>query len=96
MAGSARRTVETDFMRETPYNRLKRVVQEYMTRVQLPMRKTMWMYPKEKLRETWRLDDLAERVQAADQLGFDVRLRMSDQGLVAEYVKRPGELGIWL
>lgn len=83
-------------MRETPYNRLKRVVQEYMTRVQLPMRKTMWMYPKEKLRETWRLDDLAERVQAADQLGFDVRLRMSDQGLVAEYVKRPGELGIWL
>ncbi len=83
-------------MRETPYNRLKRVTQDYISRVELPRRITMWMYPKEKLREHWRLDDLAERVQAADQLGFDVRLRVSDKGLVAEYVKRPGDLGIWL
>jgi hypothetical protein len=53
----------------------------------------MWFYPKGKLSEGgWKLDDLAERVQAADQLGYDVKLRMADDGLRVEYVKRPEPL----
>lgn len=79
-------------MRETPYNRLKKAVLKYMSGVDYPHRKIMWLYPKEKLSEQWRLDDLAQRVQAADQLGFDTKLRMADDGLRVEYVKRPAPL----
>lgn len=79
-------------MRETPYSRLKNAVLEYISGVDYPHRKVMWLYPKAKLAERWRLDDLAERVQAADQLGYDVKLRMADDGLRVEYVKRPPPL----
>jgi len=79
-------------MRETPYNRLKKAVMKYMSGVDYPHRKVMWLYPKSRLSESWKLDALAERVQAADQLGFDVKLRMADDGLRVEYVKRPAPL----
>ena len=79
-------------MRETPYNRLKSAVLQYMSGVEYPHRKVMWLYPKARLRESWHLDDLAARVAAADQLGYDVRLRMADDGLRVEYVKRPDDL----
>jgi hypothetical protein len=79
-------------MRETPYSRLKNAVLRYMSGVDYPRRTVMWLYPKNKLNETWRLGDLAERVSAADQLGFDVKLRMVEDGLRVEYVKRPAPL----
>ena len=79
-------------MRETPYSRLKNAVEQYITGVDYPHRKVMWFYPKEKLAQSWKLDDLAERVQAADQLGYDVKLRMADDGLRVEYVERPAPL----
>lgn len=79
-------------MRETPYNRLKNAVMQYMRGVDYPHRIAMWVYPKSRLSESWRLDDLAQRVQAADQLNYDVKLRMADDGLRVEYVKRPAPL----
>jgi L-alanine-DL-glutamate epimerase-like enolase superfamily enzyme len=55
----------------------------------------MWFYPKSKLGESWALNDLAERVQAADQLGYDVRLVVDGNGnLSVEYVERPGSLNV--
>lgn len=76
-------------MRETPYNRLLRIARQFALNAAHPQRRTMWSYPKEKLAGSWRLDDLAERVQAADQLGHDVRLKVVEGALQVEYVKRP-------
>lgn len=53
-----------------------------------PRRIFMWRYPKNRLGEGWSLTDLAERVQAADQLGFDVQIKHADDGLSVYYVAR--------
>ena len=74
--------------REAPYNRLKRVAREALEKQIHRRRKVMWRYPKGRLSEGWNLATLAERVQAADQLGWDVQLRVTDGELVVEYVKR--------
>lgn len=75
-------------MRKNPYNTILSTAKKFAFAVQHPHAKVMWQYPKEKLGGTWRLDDLAERVQAADQLGYDVRLSVDNGGLVVKYVKR--------
>lgn len=49
---------------------------------------TMWMYPKDKLNEGWSLHDLYERTKAAEQLGYDVQLVATDQGLSVCYKKK--------
>lgn len=76
----------------TPYARLKSAVLRYISAVEYPTRRLMWTYPKAKLAENWRLDALAERVAAAEQLGYAVRLRMVEDGLRVEYVKHPEQL----
>jgi len=74
---------------KTPYQRLLEDVQDFATRVKFAHRKTMWIYPKKELDGTWNLDELYERVAAADQLGYDVRLISNDEGLLVQYIKRP-------
>lgn len=37
---------------------------------------------------SWSLSNLAERVAAADQLGYDVVLKSDDSGLRVEYVAK--------
>lgn len=55
--------------------------------------KHMWTYPKDKLDSSWKLQDLYDKTQTADLLGWDVRIKATDQGLFVEYVKRiPPEL----
>lgn len=76
-------------MKENPYNRLLRIARQFAFDTKYRHRKAMWSYPKDKLTTGWRLDDLAERVQAADQLGYDVQLKVVEGSLHAEYVKRP-------
>lgn len=78
---------------ETPYERLRRAVLRYISRVGLPKSVGMWMYPRARLSDGWRLLDLWERTKAADQLGHDVRLIAKDDGLHVVYVERPGEIG---
>jgi len=50
--------------------------------------KTMWLYPKSKLGNNWTLDDLYQRVSAAEQLGFDVGLFATEEGLAVRYLKK--------
>lgn len=75
-------------MKENPYTRLLRISRQFAADVSYARRRTMWQYPKEKLAGSWRLDDLAERVQAADQLGYDVQLKVDEGALRVDYVKR--------
>lgn len=75
----------------TPYERLLKAFKEYVSEVQYPRTRFMWRYPKNKLGEGYRLDDLAERVQAAEQLGYDVFLKMDSEGLAVMYRKQRPE-----
>jgi len=79
-------------MTKAPYTRLKRIAQEYIVEHRFPRTRTMFVFPKADLGGSWTLDDVAERVQAADQLGYDVRLVVTDGDLVIKYVKRAGDL----
>lgn len=79
----------------TPYQRLLDAARKYAGNVDYPKRTLMWRYPKGRLGEGWTLTDLNERAQAAKQLGFDVVLKPTDEGLEVWYVQkrpdRPGE-----
>lgn len=73
----------------SPYARLLADVQKFARGVKYPTSKQMWAYNKTQIRDTWSLESLYERVRAADQIGFDVRLVATDDGLRVEYVERP-------
>jgi len=75
----------------TPYQRLLKAANEYRTSVQYASTRTMWTYPADKIQtESWGMFGLAQRVAAADSLGWDVKLRLNaDGGLAVIYVKRP-------
>lgn len=76
--------------RVTPYQRLMERFREYASKVTYPRKVGMWNYPKAKLAEGWGLLDLYERTKAAEQLGYDVQLYATDEGLSVKYVqKRP-------
>ena len=82
---------------KTQYQYLLEDVTQFAHNVKYPHRRTMWRYPKDRLKEGWSLLDLSERVQAADQLSYDVRLVWNDEeGLRVEYVKRVDVPFQWL
>lgn len=74
----------------TPYQRLLEEARKFVWDVTYRNKRVMFIYPKDKVdgRATYRLDDLAERVAAADQLGYDVQLVNNDDGLNVMYIKR--------
>jgi hypothetical protein len=79
--------------RQNPYERLADKVRHLVTDIRYASRRTMWVYPAATICEhAYVLGTLAERVRAAEQLGWNVQLRWLDSGLVVEYVKPP-ELG---
>jgi hypothetical protein len=73
----------------TPYARLKTEFANFVDLVLYPHTKLLWTYPKARLDEGWTLSNLAERVSAAAQLGYDVVLTRSENGdLVVQYRKQ--------
>ena len=79
-----------------PYAVLKAEAVEWIAKVHRRRRVQMWRYPAKDIRTAqWNLFDLAERVRAADQLGFDVALRWVDDGLRVEYVERLPSTPYW-
>ena len=71
-----------------PYTRLQGEAREWAVSVVHPERRVMWRYPKDKLALSWPLDELQQRVVAANQLGWDVVLVADDGGLLVQYRKR--------
>jgi len=72
----------------TPYQRLLGDAQNFANSVALRGKKQMWHYPANRLHEHWNLRDLAQRVAAADQLGYDVQIVNQEDGLYVYYVKK--------
>lgn len=72
----------------TPYARLLADVRKFAFTVKYAARKTMWVYPKNRLIEGWHLADLYAMAKTADQLGYDVLVVPAEDGLRVEYRKR--------
>jgi hypothetical protein len=71
-----------------PYMTLKGRFRDFINACINRRPKTMWLYPKVKLGNNWTLDDLYHRVAAAEQLGFDVGLFATNEGLEVRYLKK--------
>ena len=75
--------------RISPYTRLLNQIQQFIAdNIKYSHRKLMWRYTKKTLNSGWDLTQLWERVRAADQLGYDVKLVANDSGLEVIYVKK--------
>lgn len=72
----------------TPYQRLLESAREFAAAVENPHTRLMWTYPKETLNTCWHLTNLAERVAAAAQIGYDVKLVNGEGSLQVWYVKK--------
>lgn len=79
-----------------PYTRLKDEMIRAWNKVEYPRRVFMWRYPKDKLDCKWGLQDLFDRVHAANACNYDVTLTANDDGISVHYVEkrpdRPSEL----
>ena len=72
-----------------PYTRLRDEYRKWASSIIAPQ--VFGMFKLEGARtpgKAWRIHDLCERVAAADQIGFHVRLRVDGDDLLVEYVKR--------
>ena len=73
---------------KNPYQRLLDEIMEWCQKVIYRHEVTMWVYPKNRLVEGWELHTLYERTKAAEQLGYDVILVATDEGLRVSYKKQ--------
>lgn len=74
--------------RKTPYQMLLKEVKEWASKVRYRHEKEMWLYPKKYLTNGWSMAELYERVSAAEQLGYDVVLYATKDGLSVRYRKQ--------
>ena len=71
-----------------PYQRLLDKIMSFCDSLKNRHSKIMFTYPKDQLNTNWSMPQLYERVAAADQLGYDVKLKATTEGLEFWYEKR--------
>jgi len=71
-----------------PYQRLLDKIVSFCNSLRHRHSKIMFTYTKELLNNDWSMPQLYERVAAADQLGYDVKLKATTEGLEFWYEKR--------
>ena len=71
-----------------PYQRLLDKIVSFCGSLKYRHTVLMFTYPKEELDANWSMKQLYERVAAADQLGYDVKLKATTEGLEFWYEKR--------
>lgn len=79
-------------MRINPYSRLLKRVKDWCWKVTHRKQIGMWSYPTESLDKGWKLNDLYERIKAADQLGYNVILKATDKGLEVYYREKAPDI----
>jgi hypothetical protein len=73
--------------RKNPYQMLLEDAKKYAREAKYRRAVLMWTYDKAKLGNGWSLNELYERTAAAKQLGYDVVLEATADGLCVKYVK---------
>ena len=74
--------------RKNPYQYLLGEVEEFCRKLRTRHKASMWLYPKKDLSNGWSLNELWERTKAAEQLGYEVQVKATDEGLKIEYIKK--------
>lgn len=74
--------------RKNPYTALLEEAKRGFFKFQYPKRKSMFFFEKSKLKTGWTLDEVYQRVSAADTLGWEVILEAKDDGLHMTYRER--------
>jgi len=69
-------------MPENPYNRLKRLGNEYWNSIQNRKQIHQWTYS---TTQNYNLDCLHQRIQAIEMLGYECILRATDKGIEVWY-----------
>ncbi len=81
--------------RENPYCRLKRICQKWAGEVEYRQKKLMFSWTLKK-GASYNIDDFHQRIIAAGQLGYEVVVKATDNGIDVHYKKeipeRPYEL----
>ena len=75
-------------IRKNPYQMLLDKISDFCQNIKYRHQKLMFIYPIDKLANTWTMNQLYERVVAADQLGYDVVLKSTNNGLEVHYIKQ--------
>ena len=74
--------------RLNPYQRLFNEIKEFVSKIKYPHTRTMFFFPANKLNDTaFYLWDVKQRVIAAKELGYEVIIENSDNGLSFKYRK---------
>jgi hypothetical protein len=73
--------------RENPYQRLKRLCQEWHEKVTRRRTVFMFLYAQAKT-GSYMLDNLLERTKAAEQLGYEVQVKAAGDALEVYYVEK--------
>ena len=73
----------------SPYTRLLNEARLFIYKALNPIRVPMFFYPKGKLNNGWKLENLYIKTKTAEELGYKVELKATDKGLEVEYVKQP-------
>ena len=71
-----------------PYQRLLDKIVSFCDSLKYRHTVLMFTYPKEELDSNWNMKQLYERVATADQLGYDVEIRSTSNGLEMWYKQR--------
>lgn len=74
--------------RVNPYSALKRRFTDFCNDCFIRRTAPLTLYPKSRLHEGWRLDGIYERVVAANDLGYDVQLKATAEGLEMIYIQK--------
>ena len=72
----------------TPYQRLLDDIRDYVGKIKYRHKRIMFVFKEVKKRQSYTLDDLYERVIAAEQLGYDAIIETRDGDVVVSYVKK--------
>lgn len=68
-----------------PYTRLLNQIRDFCYKNKHRKKVKMWTYPKAKLDTHWSMPSLYERVSTAQQLGYEVVLIATEEGLEVFY-----------
>lgn len=79
--------------RKNPYQMLLEEIQKFCFNIEWPHKVFMWGYTKASLStSSYRLDGLAERVQAGNQLGYEVVLEIGSDGQLNVFYRKKIEI----
>ena len=83
--------------RKNPYTALLEEIKDFVRKIKYPPTTSMYFWSLDKLTsdKSWRLDDVYQRTQAAQSLGYEVIIKSDEKGMEMKYRKIAQIPGWW-